>query len=47
MAVFSREGKNEEYTKPRTEGREASYEKIGLTTVAATQDLLSALPLVL
>ena len=35
-----------EYAKPRTEGREVSYGKIGLTTVAVTQDLLSGMPLV-
>ena len=40
-------GKKEEYAKPRTEGREVSYRKIGLTTVAVTQDLLSGMPLVL
>ena len=36
-----------EYAKPRTEGREVSYEKIELTTVAVTQDLLTWMPLVL
>ena len=42
------EGKlKEEYAKPLTEGREVSYGKIGLTTVAVTQDLLSGMPLVL
>ena len=40
-------GNKEEYAKRRTEGREVSYGKIGLTTVAVTQDLLSAIPLVL
>ena len=44
--VLAREKKNE-YSKPHTEGREVSYGKIGLTTVAATQDLLSGMPLVL
>ena len=47
---FSGEGKKEEYAKPRTEGREGrevSYGKIGLTTVAVTRDLLSRMPLVL
>ena len=39
--------KKEEYAKPRTEGREVSYGKIGLTTVAVTQYLLSGMPLVL
>ena len=43
---FSRGGKQEEYAKPRTEGREMSYGKIGLTTVAVTHDLLSGMPLV-
>ena len=44
---FNGIGKKEEYAKPRTEGREVSSEKIGLTTVAVTQDLLSGMPLVL
>ena len=44
---FSVGGKKEEYAKPRTEGREVSYGKIWLTTVAVTQDLLSGMPLVL
>ena len=44
---FSGGGKKEEYSKPHTEGREVSYGKIGLTTVAVTQDLLSGMPLVL
>ena len=44
---FSGGEKKEEYAKPRTEGREVSYGKIGLTTVAVTQDLLSRMPLVL
>ena len=35
------------YAKPHTEGREVSYGKIRLTTVAVTQDLLSGMPLVL
>ena len=39
--------KKEEYANPRTEGREVSYGKIGLTTVAVTQDLPSRMPLVL
>ena len=39
--------KKEKYAKPHTEGREVSYGKIGLTTVAVTQDLLSGMPLVL
>ena len=40
-------GKKEEHAKPITEGREVSYGKIGLMTVAVTQDLLSGMPLVL
>ena len=44
---FSGGGKKEEYVKPRTEGSEVSYRKIGLTTVAVTQDLLPGMPLVL
>ena len=44
---FSGWGKKEEYAKPHAEGREVSYVKIGLTTVAVTQDLLSGMPLVL
>ena len=44
---FSGEGKKEEYAKPRTWGRGVSYDKIGLTTVAVTHDLLSGMPLVL
>ena len=44
---FSGWEKKEEYAKPRTEGREVSYDKIGLTTVAGTQDLLWGKPLVL
>ena len=36
-----------EYAKPRTEGREVSYGKIGLMTVAVTDDLLSGMQLVL
>ena len=44
---FSGGEKKEEYGKPRTEGREVSYGKIGLTTVAVTQDLISGLPLIL
>ena len=44
---FIGEGKKEEYAKPRTEGREVSYGKIGLTTVAVIQDLLSGMPLFL
>ena len=45
--VLAVERKKEEYAKPRTEGREVSYGKIGLTTVAVTQDLLSGMLLVL
>ena len=35
------------YAKPHTEGREVSFGKIGLTTVAVTRDLLSGMLLVL
>ena len=45
--VLAGERKEEEYTKPRTEGREVSYGKIGVTNVAVTQDLLSGMLLVL
>ena len=45
--VLAGEEKKEEYAKPCTEGREVSYGKIGLTTVAVTQDLLSGMPLVI
>ena len=45
--VLAGEEQKEEYAKPRAEGREVSYGKIGLTTVAVTQDLLSGIPLVL
>ena len=44
---FSRGGRKEEDAKPRTKGKGMSYGKIGLTTVAVTQDLLSGMPLVL
>ena len=44
---FSSGGKKEEYAKTRTEGREVSYGKIGLTTVSGTQVLLSGMSLVL
>ena len=44
---FSRAGIKEEYAKPRTVERGVSYRKIGLTTVAVVQDLLSMMPLVL
>ena len=46
MVLAGEREKKEEYAKPRTEGREVSYRKIGLTTVAVTQDLLSGMPLV-
>ena len=39
--------KREEYAKPRTRRERLSYWKIGLTTMAATQELLSGMPLVL
>ena len=45
--VLTGERKKEEYAKPLNEGREVSYGKIGITTVAVTQDLLSGMPLVL
>ena len=44
---FSEGGKKEEYAMPRTEGREVSCGKIGFSTVAVTEDLLSGMPLVL
>ena len=44
---FSWGGKKEEYAKPRTKGTGMPYGKIGLTTVAVTQDLPSGMPLVL
>ena len=37
----------EEYAKPRTRRERLSCWKIGLTTMAATQELLSGMPLVL
>ena len=43
---FTGGGKKVVYVKIRTEGREVSYGKIELTTVAVTQDLLSGMPLV-
>ena len=42
-----RREKREEYAKPRTGRERLSYWKIGLTTMAATQELLSAMPFVL
>ena len=36
------EGNKQEYAKPRTKGRGVSYGKIGLTTAAVTQDLISS-----
>ena len=38
--VSAREEKQKENAKPRTKGRRVSYGKIGLTTVAVTQDLI-------
>ena len=35
------------YAKPSTAGRAVSYGKIGLMTVAVTQNLISGMPLVL
>ena len=43
--VLAGKEKKEEYAKPCTKGRRVSYGKIGLTTVAVTQDLLSGKPL--
>ena len=37
---FSRGGKKEEYAKPLSKWRGVSYGKIGIATMAATQDLL-------
>ena len=37
----------EEYAKPRTGRERLSYWKTGVTTMAATQELLSGMPLVL
>ena len=39
------EKKSEEYAKPRTRRERQSYWKIGLTTMAATQEHLSRMPL--
>ena len=44
---FNGGGKKEKYAKPHTKGRAVSYGKIGITTVAVTQDLASGKPLVL
>ena len=41
------EKKREEYAKPRTRRERLSYWKIWLTTMAATQELLSVMTLVL
>ena len=41
------EKKREEYAKPRTRREMLSYWKIGLTTMAPTQELLSEMPFVL
>ena len=46
MVLAGEREKKEEYAKPHTEGREVSYGKIGLTTVAVARDLLSGMPLV-
>ena len=40
------EKKREEYGKPHTRRQWLSYWKIGLTSMAATQELLSGMPLV-
>ena len=42
-----RREKREEYAKPRTRRERLSYWKIGLMTMAATQELFSGMPLVL
>ena len=42
-----RREKREEYAKPRTRRERLNYWKIGLTTMAATQELFSGMPLVL
>ena len=47
IVVFAGEEKQEECAMPRTKGRGVSYGKIGLTTLAVTQDLSSGMPLVL
>ena len=39
--------KREQYAKPRTRRESLSYWKIGRTTMAATQEHLSRMPLVL
>ena len=44
---FSRGEKKEGYSKPCTELTEVSFGKMGLTTVAVTQDLFSGMLLVL
>ena len=41
------EKKRKEYAKPRTRRKRLSYWKIGLTTMAAIQELVSGIPLVL
>ena len=45
--VLAGEEKKSTLSHVRTEGREVSYRKIGLTTVAVTHDLLSGIQLVL
>ena len=45
--IEERREKREEYAKPRTGRERLSYWKIGLTTMAETQKLLSWMPLVL
>ena len=45
MVLAGEREKKEEYAKPRTEGREVSYVKIGIATMAVTQDLLSGMPM--
>ena len=45
--IEEKKRKGEEHAKPRTGRERLSYWKIGLTTMAATQELLSGMPLVL
>ena len=44
---WKEEKKREEYAKPHTRRERLSYWNIGLATMAATQELLSGMPLVL
>ena len=47
MEISVSGGGNNKSAKPRTEGREVSYGKIGLTTMVVTQDFISGMSLVL